>query len=630
MQHSATAARTATASTWIAIALILLFASIPLVSGGSFALSRYIVALAYVITAIGVNLAMGYAGEFVLGHPVIMGVSAYTAGILSARLGWSIGATLPCAIVTGVLAGLLIMSPGLRVRGWYYSLITMFAVLVLPPVAMLAKPWTGGEDGLTGIKALTLFGERVPDWALFEISLLVLAASWWLTDNFVRSGWGHRLRALRDARHAAESAGIDLTHTRLVVYVLSSVPAAFAGVILAYSTRFVGADMFGINLMLMFLTGVVLGGPGTRWGPVIGMAPLLFLSFWVGPFSPYNAIGLGVGLLVGTLLFPDGVMPAIADGLLRRRLRQAGAAPGGNPARPPAMAASAAAFGEQYKARSGSAGATSAGQGDAHILRASGVTKHFGGNMALAGVEFNLRRGALVGLVGPNGSGKSTFLNAISGFLRPDAGSVEINGRNTAGLPGHLISRAGIGRTFQVPQLVEEFTAIENIEVGLVAAEPHAIVSSLLQLPSTRERARARRERAMAAFHLVGLPDSAMHTPASSLPLGLKRIVEVGRAVVSAPRLLLLDEPAAGLNDAERRQRGQLLQKLRDLGMSVLVVEHNVPFMLDFCEELVLLEAGQVSCTAMLDAPLPERLVAYLNYRPATAPAVAPASGGNA
>lgn len=608
-----TPARGLSASAWIAIGLILLFASIPLVSGGSFALSRYIVALSYVITAIGVNLAMGYAGEFVLGHPVIMGVSAYTAGILSARLGWSIGYTLPCALAAGVLAGLLIMSPGLRVRGWYYSLITMFAVLVLPPIAMMAKPWTGGEDGLTGIKALTVFGERIPDWGLFEISIAILAATWWVTDNFVRSGWGHRLRALRDARHAAEAAGIDLTHTRLVVYVLSSVPAAFAGIVLAYSTRFVGADMFGINLMLMFLTGVVLGGPGTRWGPVIGMAPLLFLSFWVGPFSPYNAVGLGVGLLAGTLLFPDGVMPAIAEARSRRRRRHVAELDAEIEARPASHDINATVFGPDYHPN---ADTRQSGRDAPHILVATGVAKQFGGNRALNGVEFRLRRGALVGLVGPNGSGKSTFLNAISGFLKPDAGRVEIDGRDTAGLPVHLISRAGIGRTFQVPQLVEEFTAIENIEVGLVAAEPHAIGASLLQLPSVRELARIRRERAIAAFHLVGLPHNVMELPASSLPLGLKRIVEVGRAVVSAPRLLLLDEPAAGLNDAERRQLGELLQKLRDLGMSVLVVEHNVPFMLDYCEELVLLEAGQVTCTAMLNEPLPERLVSYLNYKP--------------
>ncbi len=587
-----------------AVSLLLVFASIPLWSGGSFALSRYVVALTYIMTAIGLNLAMGYAGEFVLGHPVIMGVAAYTAGMLDVHLKWPVGLALPCAILAGVVVGVLIMSPGLRVRGWYYSLITMFAVLVLPPVILLSKQWTGGEDGLTSIRTVTVFGERLTDWAWFEIALFSVALVWWLSDNFVRSGWGHRLRAVRDARHAAEAAGIDLVETRLVIYVLSAVPAALAGVILAYSTRFVGADMFGINLMLMFLTGVVLGGPGTRWGPVIGMAPLLFLSFWVGPFSPYNAVGLGIGLLVGTLLFPNGVVTAISDALqVAQRKRESGELP----QLPSDTDAARILFGA-------TAGATSAG-GAESILVAEGVVMRFGGNTALDGVQFTIRRGALVGLVGPNGSGKSTFLNALSGFLQPDEGSIRISGVPTMGLPVFRIARLGIGRTFQLPQLVEEFTAVENIEIGLVAAEPAAIASSMLQLPATRRRNAARRKHALAAFQLVGLPANALGLPVSSLPLGLKRIVEIGRAIVSSPRLLLLDEPAAGLNDEERNQLGQLLLKLRNLGMSVLVVEHNVPFMMDFCEELVLLEAGRVSCTARLDQPLPERLVAYLDLK---------------
>jgi ABC-type branched-subunit amino acid transport system ATPase component/ABC-type branched-subunit amino acid transport system permease subunit len=594
---------TPTGSRNLAIAAVALVATVPLWSGGSFALARYIVVLAYVMTAIGLNLAMGYAGEFVLGHPVIMGVAAYTAGILSARLGWPASLTIPSAAIAGVLIGILIMSPGLRVRGWYYSLITMFAVLVLPPVAVLAKDWTGGVDGLTGIKAFSLFGQRMPDWVMFEASLLFLALVWWGSDNFVRSGWGHRLRALRDARHAAEAAGIDLAETRLVVYVLSSIPAALAGAMLAYSTRFVGADMFAINVMLMLLTGVVLGGPGTRWGPVVGMAPLLFLSLWVGPFSPYNAVGLGVGLLVGTLVFPDGVMPAIASLLTGTGVRQ----------RPIAEtahgSAEAAAPVKRPLAR------TAAHPKD-YIVRAEGIVKRFGGNAALAGIEFRLRRGALVGLVGPNGSGKSTFLNTLSGFLRPDGGSIEIDGIDTAKLPVFRIARTGVGRTFQVPQLVEEFTAIENIEIGLVAAEPRSLMSALLRAPSIQLRAKARRELALAAFHLVGLPDGAMDEAVSKLPLGLKRVVEVGRAVVSAPKLLLLDEPAAGLNDEERDQLGRLLRRLRDDGISILVVEHDMRFLMNICEELVLLENGRVSCSAMLAEPLPTRLTDYLNYRP--------------
>lgn len=587
---------------WIAVALVLLLATVPAWSGSSFTLSRYVIALCYVMAALGMNLALGYAGEFVLGHPVVMGTAAYASGMLSAHAGWPFSLTLPAGVLAGIAAGVIIMSPGLRVRGWYYSLITMFAVLVLPPLILMAERWTGGADGLTGIKGMTVFGQPVPDWALFEIALGFTALAWWLVDNFVRSGWGHRLRALRDARQAAEASGIDLTRTRLVVYVLSSLPAAVAGVLLTYANKFVGVDMFGMNLMLLFLTGVVLGGPGTRWGPVLGMVPLLFLSFWVGPFSPYNAVGLGVGLLVGTLLFPNGVMPG-----LQARWS----------ARCPAMPVPAEASGTTAALVDprGESRGTSAGS---DILAVQGVWKSFGGNLALSGVDLAMRRGSLIGLVGPNGSGKSTLLNAISGFLRPDAGVIHIDGRATGGLPVHCVARHGVGRTFQVPQLVDEFDALRNIEVGLVAAEPRAILGALLRTSATHRRDALRAQRALAAFRLVGLPEHALHQPVASLPLGLKRIVEIARAIVSGPQLLLLDEPGAGLNDEERRKLGQLLQKLSGLGVSVLVVEHNVPFLLEFCEELVLLEAGSVSCAASVGQPLPQRLLDYLNLKIAT------------
>lgn len=601
-------------SKYAGIALILVLACMPLVVGGSFGQSRLLVAMAYLMAAIGLNLAMGYAGEFVLGHPVIMGVSAYAAGILSTVFGWPAAAAFPFGVLAGALAGLLIMSPGLRVRGWYYALITMFAVLVLPPLAILAAPWTGGEDGLSGIRPIALFGMQMPDWALLELTVLSLGAVWWGIDNFTRSGWGYRIRALRDARQAAEASGIDLTETRLVVYLLTSIPAAIAGVILAYSARFVGIDMFGINLMLMLLTGVVLGGPGTRWGPVVGMAPLLFLSFWVGPFSPFNAVGLGVGLLVGAIIFPDGIMTAI-----NRRMNNSCPTSASDDPQPAQRVV--VEHTETHRAAAGQAEAP----GEL-IIRVRGVAKRFGGNQALAGVDFEMRRGALVGLVGPNGSGKSTLINALSGFLRPDTGSIEIAGSSIDGLPVYRVARTGIGRTFQVPQLIEEFTAIENIEIGLIASEPRALLGSLLSSAGVARGARRRRARALEVFELIGLPREVRDLPVESLSLGLKRVVEVGRAIVNRPKLILLDEPAAGLNDDERAQLGKLLQRLRGFGMSLLVVEHNVPFMLGICDELVLLEAGKVTCTARLDAPLPERLVAYLHYR-TSAEAAAP--GGN-
>jgi branched-chain amino acid transport system permease protein len=586
--------------TILAVCLLCALATAPLLTSSSFGLARFVVVAAYLLAALALNLVMGYAGEFVLAHPVIMGVAAYAAGILDTVFGWSAALALPSAVLVGTAAGFLVMSPGLRVRGWYYALITMFAVLVLPPMVVIGAAWTGGEDGLSGIRPLTLFGTALPGWALFEMALVMLAVVWWSLDNFTRSSWGYRLRALRDARQAAEAAGINLTETRLVVYVLTAIPAAMAGVILAYSSRFVGIDMFGINLMLMLLTGVVLGGPGTRWGPVVGMAPLLALSFWVGPFSPYNAVGLGVGLLLGAIAFPDGIMVA-----LQRRLLRPGAAP----------MESVPDVVDLPEVTDGPRAAAGDPATCANILRVSGVSKQFGGNHVLRGVEFEMRRGALVGLVGPNGSGKSTLLNVVTGFLRADAGLVEINGADSSGLPVFKLARTGVGRTFQVPQLVEEFSTIENIELGLIAAEPTAIFSALATGKGERRRARLRRQKALSTFHLIGLPESVRNLPAETLSLGLKRVVEVGRAIVGNPHLILLDEPCAGLNDEERHRLGKLLKTLQAMGISVLVVEHNMSFLLGICDELVLLESGKVTCTARVDMPMPEPLVAYMSLR---------------
>src|SRR5690606_25122990 len=203
-------------------------------------------------------------------------------------------------------------------------------------------------------------------------------------------------------------------------------------------------------------------------------------SFWVGPFSPYNAIFLGLGLLVGTLLFPDGLVPALA----RRRRSQAGSAQAVGAQRPAGDAAApAAAGGRDPVAVPDAAARAVAAQAAAHALAAEGISERFGGLRALDGVSVSLRPGAFVGLVGPNGSGKSTFLNAVCGVYPPDAGSVRVLGRDVTGEPIHRLARAGVGRTFQVPQLIDDLTALENIEIGLVSRDPTPLAKAALRWP---------------------------------------------------------------------------------------------------------------------------------------------------
>lgn len=590
----------------LAVLVLAALASVPIWSSSSFNVGRFSVAVTYVMAAIGLSLAAGFAGELVLGHAAIMAVSAYVAGMLSAKLSWDFAPAMFAAIAVGVAFGLLMMSPGLRVRGWYFSLMTLFAVLVTPRVANLLDPWTGGEYGLTGIRTAALFGFRFTPVVIFECSVVCLGMIWFATANFLQSGWGLRLQALRDIPRAAQASGINLVTTRLTVYVLASLPAALAGALLAYIEQFVNAESFGMGLTLLLLTGVMLGGSGTLWGPIVGMAPLIGLSFWVGPFSEYNAIALGVGLLGGSLIFPNGIVAALAqmkDGSSK-----------------PTSAEQSDRTAILSEADMSAANLGPPGERASLHMRVSNVTKRFGGVRALVGVDLELHRGSLVGLVGPNGSGKSTLLNMLSGFVMPDSGSIELNGNKIADWPVHRIAKAGVGRTFQIPQLIDELSAIENIGLSLVGRSIDSVITAVLRTPSVVRRERKQVDKAVSAFVDAGLPLSSIALPVAELPLGLKRIVEVARAIAPMPEILLLDEPAAGLNAEERKTLGKLLRVLRQRGMTILLVEHNVPFVTEYCDELVLLEAGTVTARAALDAPLPHRLDAYLKYKPGSEP----------
>ncbi|MEX0407295.1 ATP-binding cassette domain-containing protein [Aquibium sp. LZ166] len=581
--------------------MVLCLALVPLVSTGSFTLGRYTTAILLMVAALGLNLALGYAGQLVLGHVVIMAVAAYSAAMISVFAELAFVPSLLAGVVIGTIFGTLMMSVGIRVGGWYLALVTLFSVLVLPHAAQLFPEWSGGEFGVTGMASPTLFGYPLGSVGMYLVVVAGFAAVWFASANLINSAWGLRFRALRDAPRAAESVGIDLVSTRLYVYIVSSVPPALAGTLLAFSERFVHYDSFNIGLTLLLLTGVVLGGAGTKWGTIAGMLPLLVLSFWVGPFSPYNAIGLGVGLLVGALIFTNGLVPALLP-LMPSAGRKDGIPT--TDANPAPLAASMAEAAADPAAR------------DEAVVELTKVEKRFGGNHVLKGLNLSVRRGSLLGVVGPNGSGKSTLLNTLSGFVKPDSGTIKLKGMDIAGWPIHRRAAMGLGRTFQVPQLIDELGPLENIAVGLVARERATYLAPFFQTPGVRKANAERHQASFATFAELRLPNDLLDLTAAKIPLGLKRIVEVGRAIVSRPDVLLLDEPTAGLDDSERAEFGQLLRYLQGAGMTVVVVEHNVPFVLEYCDELVLLESGEITVHADMSKPLPARLRSYLSYAP--------------
>jgi branched-chain amino acid transport system permease protein len=583
--------------------LVVLAVLLPLVSGSDFDLSRYDVLWLYICVAIGLNMSLGYAGEFALGQVFVMAAAAYSAGMLSAHLGWDVWATIPAALVTSAIAGIVVHLPGLRLAGWTLAFVGFLTIIVLPEVLVMGQRWTGGEDGLLGIHGVGIGGDVAPAWVIYEVVLGCTVLTWVAQRNLVRSGWGLRLRGLRDSPRGVEAAGVSILGTKLAAYVMSAVPAGLAGALMVHVNQFVDPSTFGFNLLALLLAGVILGGRGSLWGPVIGTGVLQAFSLWVGPFSEYNVLILGLALLVVIVAFPRGLVPSLHAVLERSPVQRGSMRDTAERAGLPEIVPRASTV---YEGES------------QDVLCATGIVRSFGGNRALDDVDVRLRPGRMVGLIGPNGSGKTTFINVVTGFLEPDAGRIEIEGRPVGRRGANAIARLGVARTFQVPQLIDELSVRENVEVGLVGMQRQHALGALLRTPAFRRREAERAERAGAVCQWLGFDDLAVDSPAGQLPLGLKRIVEIGRAVVAEPALICLDEPAAGLNPAEIEWLGVILDQLRTRGHTILLVEHNVGFVVAHCDEVYLLESGRVVSHAgdVRGAELPDRLRAYVELRP--------------
>jgi branched-chain amino acid transport system permease protein len=553
--------------------------ALPLVFSTGFELTRYQLLLSYIAVAIALNFAFGFAGELALSQPVLVAIGAYTAGLLSARYNWDVWQTVLPGVVAAVAAGVVLALPSLRVRGWYFAIISFFGIAVMPDVITAFAPVTGGDSGLLGINPMRVGTFIFPTWLAYETVLATAVLSWIAVRNLVNSGWGVIIRAMRDHPVAARATGVNLNVTRAWVHVLIAVPCGLVGVEYAHTQLFLSPSNFAFNMILLLIGGVFLGGAGTLWGPVLGVSVFQGISFWIGPFSKYNSLFLGAGVLIAALGFKGGMVATVQRLYDRIARRGAPAAETVNE--------SSVRF-EVAEVRLQPIAAAGVG------LAVDGVSKRFGGNQALRDVSLELRGGELLALIGPNGSGKTTLLNLINGFVRADTGTITLNGFSYRHLPPAHTAHRGLGRTFQVPRLVDELTVAQNVMLGLLGLRRQRVLGSLVGWPLLRRRERAELERAREVCSFLGLPAQVIESHAGALPLGLKRIVEIGRAVVAESQVICLDEPAAGLNETERKRLREVLRALVAAGRAVLLVEHNTRFVLDVCDRIVLLRDGVV------------------------------------
>ncbi|RXN82736.1 metal-dependent hydrolase [Achromobacter aloeverae] len=530
------------------------------------------------LVVLGLVLLTGVAGLTSFGQAAFVGIGAYATAWLSTAMAWSPWLTLPAALLATALIAYVLGAITLRLSGHYLPLGTIAWCLALfylyGNVDVL-----GRYDGIAGVPALDFLGLSLSSGRhmYYLIWVLVLLAVWG-TRNLLDSRPGRAIRALRSGAGMAESMGVNTNGYKVAVFVYAALLACVSGWLYAHMQRAVSPSPFGLNYGIEYLFMAVVGGAAHVWGAVLGSGIILVLKDQIQNWLPrllnttgnFELIVFGVLLILMLQYARDGVWPILANAWAR-------VAPGAAARRrlPPSAAP---ALGQREKA----------GVGEL-VLEVDAIRKEFGGLVAVNDISFKVRAGEIVGLIGPNGAGKSTTFNLITGVLRPTSGKVGFMGERVDTLSAREIARRGVGRTFQHVQLLPGMTVLENVALGAHLRAAGGIWSGVLRTDRASE-ARLLHEAAL-QLQRVGLGDY-LYEQAGNLALGQQRILEIARALAGDPTLLLLDEPAAGLRYKEKQALAGVLEQLRAEGMSILLVEHDMDFVMRLTNHLVVMDFG--------------------------------------
>jgi ABC-type branched-subunit amino acid transport system ATPase component/ABC-type branched-subunit amino acid transport system permease subunit len=529
------------------------------------------------LVAMGLVLLTGVGGLTSFGQAAFCGFGAYTTAVLTTAYGVSPWLTLPLSLVVSGVAAVLLGLVTVRLSGHYLPLGTIAWGLGL--FYLFSKlEFLGRNDGISGIPPLSIGSLKMidPGTIYYAIWLAVLVCAL-LTTNLLDSRTGRAIRALRRGHIAAEAFGVQAPRAKLLVFIYAAVLAGLSGWLYAHFQRAANPTPFGAQAGIEYLFIAVVGGAGYVWGGVLGAAIVVILKEVLQSYLPYllhgegqlETIVFGI-LLVGLLqLAPAGVWPSLTSWLMSWL-------PLPSPRKRPDTSLT-------LPARVRASGAPSI------LLQIDNARKQFGGVIAVNDVSFDVQVREIVALIGPNGAGKSTTFNLITGVLAASGGTISVLGKKLDNAPPQQVVRLGISRTFQHVKLVPDMTVLENVAIGAHLRGSAGALASMFRLDRSDE-ARLLAEAAR-QIERVGLADQ-IDQPAGSLSLGQQRIVEIARALCVDPMLLLLDEPAAGLRHLEKQRLAGLLRQLRDGGMSVLLVEHDMGFVMDLADRVVVLDFG--------------------------------------
>jgi len=514
-----------------------------------------------VIVGVGLNVLIGLTGQVSFGHVGFYALGAYVTAVLTTKLGVSFWWTLPVAAVLTGGIGALLGLVALRVSGPYLAMVTIAFGFVVEFTAVEWESVTGGQNGLMNVPYPSLAGWSIGERGIAVTSILLMIVALALYKRLAQSGWGLAMRAVRDSETAAGAMGVNALAIRTLAFTVSAVLAGVAGSLFASASTFVAPSTFTFFQSILFVLVVVIGGAERTYGPVIGAAIVVGLPEVLSGFAEYRVLLFGVLLLAVLLYAPGGIAGALA-----RRL-----------ARPRADDAAAPVSAQMLFAAGGAKPA----------LELSDISIAFGGLRAVSDVSARVEGGMVTSIIGPNGAGKTTLLNVICGFYKPASGSVRLGDDDLAGAPAFRVARAGIARTFQSPQLFERMTVLDNL---LVAMQRGELGSPLSELASAPTGAPVQKARALLSY--VGYGGN-VHRLAGDLPHNDKRLLEIARALALRPSILMLDEPAAGLNTHDKTMLAKLLRRIADTGVAVVLIEHDMSLVMGISGEIIVLDAGK-------------------------------------
>ena len=557
----------------LSIALLYLFPILVKSSNNpGFYLQVVSVAVCSAILTISLNICMGYGGLLSLMHTGMQMVGGYAIAILAVKQGWNGWLALVAAAVIGAIFAILVILISLRATYLYFGMITLAVNLIAMEAVRHGGEFTGGYNGLFGVFAPGIPSGMMSAEGFYRVMITILILAYVVQRNLIFSGFGRNTMALRESAETATALGISPNMHRVKVFGVSGALAGLAGGLLSIQIGYAVADIGDLNNGLIFFVGLFLGGVGTLAGPVLGVALVAVVDFMIRGTGQYRTLVLGSILLLTMIVLPRGIV-----GTYR-------ASRYGSPRSREVMPGEADNFHLDIAVKNVTKGEV--------LLEAHDVVKHFGGVHAVDGISVQFKAGEVHGIIGPNGSGKSTLISALTRYHELTSGSVTLLGAEADKKP-FKVARDGVTRVFQIPHLFERVSVLDNVLTGMYRRDKYSIFDAILRTPrylKANSRSVAEAKALLSLAGMLGMEELA----AGSISHGQKRLLEVIRAVATEPKILILDEPATGLTQDEMQSLTSLIRTLAAGGMCVVLIEHNVAFLMDLADIVTVIQNGKV------------------------------------